>query len=148
MRRDLTPTQEKILNFITATIREHDRSPTIREIGEEVGISSTNGVRYHLAILEKLGYIRRNRGISRGIEWREHHIKTEGRGVTEIPLVGQVAAGRPILAVENIEGVLAVDEMLARSLPRTASAARRDDDRPGSSVNGWPPPASSEQWPR
>ncbi len=136
MRRDLTPTQEKILNFITATIREHDRSPTIREIGEEIGISSTNGVRYHLAILEKLGYIRRNKGISRGIEWREHHIKTEGRGVTEIPLVGQVAAGRPILAVENIEGVLAVDEMLARSKECFALRVSGDSMRDAGILNG------------
>jgi repressor LexA len=136
MRRDLTPTQEKILNFITATIREHDRSPTIREIGEEIGISSTNGVRYHLSILEKLGYIRRNKGISRGIEWREHHIKTEGRGVIEIPLVGQVAAGRPILAVENIEGVLAVDEMLARSKECFALRVSGDSMRDAGILNG------------
>jgi len=136
MRRDLTPTQEKILNFITATIREHDRSPTIREIGEEIGISSTNGVRYHLSILEKLGYIRRNKGISRGIERREHHIKTEGRGVTEIPLIGQVAAGRPILAVENIEGVLAVDEMLARSKECFALRVSGDSMRDAGILNG------------
>lgn len=115
MRHDLTGMQEKILDFIVETIRDHDRSPTIREIGEELGISSTNGVRYHLSILEKLGYIRRRPGISRGIEWLEHHPRAgaESRG-REIPLVGRVAAGRPILAVENIEGVLAVDEMVAR----------------------------------
>jgi repressor LexA len=116
MRHDLTPTQEKILNFITETIRDHDRSPTIREIGEEAGISSTNGVRYHLSVLEKLGYIKRRKGISRGIEWLEHHVKARpGNGVLEIPLVGRVAAGSPILAVENVEGMLAVDEMLARN---------------------------------
>jgi len=115
MRHDLTPTQERILRFISETIRDHDRSPTIREIGEEAGISSTNGVRYHLSILEKLGYIKRSRGISRGIEWLEHHPRsTPSRSTVEVPLVGRVAAGSPILAVENIEGVLAVDEMLAR----------------------------------
>lgn len=115
MRHNLTPTQERILNFITDTIREHDRSPTIREIGEEAGISSTNGVRYHLSVLEKLGYIKRRKGISRGIEWLEHHVKAAPeRGTMEIPLVGHVAAGTPVLAEENIEGRLAVDEMLAR----------------------------------
>jgi repressor LexA len=116
MRHDLTPTQEKILNFITETIRDHDRSPTIREIGEEAGISSTNGVRYHLSVLEKLGYIKRRKGISRGIEWLEHHVKAApSRNTLEIPLVGRVAAGSPILAVENVEGMLAVDEMLTRN---------------------------------
>jgi repressor LexA len=116
MRHDLTPTQEEILNFITETIRKHDRSPTIREIGEEAGISSTNGVRYHLSILEKLGYIKRSKGISRGIEWLEHHAKvSRERSTVEIPLVGRVAAGVPMLAEENIEGRIAVDEMIARS---------------------------------
>jgi len=116
MRDDLSPTQRKILEFITETIRDHDRSPTIREIGEEIGIASTNGVRYHLSILERRGYIKREKGISRGIEWREHHPRSGATdGANEIPLVGGVAAGRPILAVENIEGVIAVDEMFAKS---------------------------------
>jgi len=116
MRNDLSPIQEKILTYITETIRDHDRSPTIREIGEAFGIASTNGVRYHLSALEEKGYIKRERGISRGIEWREHHSRTEARSNShEVPLLGQVAAGRPILAVENIDGVIAVDEMLTRS---------------------------------
>jgi repressor LexA len=116
MRHDLTPIQEEILNFITETIRKHDRSPTIREIGEKADISSTNGVRYHLSILEKLGYIKRSKGISRGIEWLEHHVKvSRERSTVEIPLVGRVAAGVPVLAEENIEGRIAVDEMIARS---------------------------------
>ena len=116
MRHDLTPIQEEILNFITETIWKHDRSPTIREIGEKAGISSTNGVRYHLSILEKLGYIKRSKGISRGIEWLERHVKAgPSRSTVEIPLVGRVAAGVPVLAEENIEGRIAVDEMIARS---------------------------------
>jgi repressor LexA len=73
-------------------------------------------VRYHLSILEKLGYIKRSKGISRGIEWLEHHVKREAaRSTVEIPLVGRVAAGAPVLAEENIEGRIAVDEMIARS---------------------------------
>jgi repressor LexA len=141
MRHDLTPTQEKILNFITETIRDHDRSPTIREIGERVDISSTNGVRYHLTILEKLGYIRRNRGISRGIEWLEHHPAAAGKrpeagSVTEIPFVGSVAAGRPILAVENIEGVLTVDEMLTKSKECFALRVSGDSMRDAGILNG------------
>lgn len=114
IRDDLSTVQKKILEFITENIRDHDRSPTIREIGEEFGISSTNGVRYHLKVLEERGYIKRERGISRGIEWREHHVPSPARAnASEIPIVGQVAAGSPILAVENVEGVMAVDEMFA-----------------------------------
>jgi repressor LexA len=116
MRHDLTEVQRKILDFIVETIKRHDRSPTIREIGEEFGISSTNGVRYHLSILEDRGYIRRRRGISRGIEWLEHHLLSDdAKGRVQVPLIGSVAAGSPVLAVENIEGMLAVDEMFARS---------------------------------
>jgi repressor LexA len=115
LRRDLTAIQQQMLDYISDTIREHDRSPTIREIGEEIGISSTNGVRYHLSVLEERGYIRRRRGISRGIEWLEHHIRDSEQEADEIPLLGRVAAGSPILAVENVEGVLAVDEMFTRS---------------------------------
>jgi repressor LexA len=137
MRQDLTPTQEKILNFITETIRDHDRSPTIREIGEEAGISSTNGVRYHLTILEKLGYIKRSKGISRGIEWLEHHIKAEPpSGTLAIPLVGRVAAGTPILAVENIEGMLAVDEMLAKDEDCFALRVNGDSMRDAGIIDG------------
>ena len=127
MRSDVTETQRKILEFITETIGEHDRSPTIREIGEEFGIASTNGVRYHLRVLEKRGYIKREKGISRGIEWREHHARPDARtNASEIPLVGRVAAGQPILAVENVEGVIAVDEMFARS--KDCFALRVDGD--------------------
>lgn len=137
MRHNLTPTQERILNFITETIRDHDRSPTIREIGEEAGISSTNGVRYHLSVLEKLGYIKRRKGISRGIEWLEHHVKAgPERNTMEIPLVGHVAAGTPVLAEENIEGRLAVDEMLARDEECFALRVNGDSMRDAGIIDG------------
>ena len=137
MRSDITETQKKILEFITETIREHDRSPTIREIGEEFGIASTNGVRYHLRVLEKRGYIKREKGISRGIEWREHHARPDARtNASEIPLVGRVAAGRPILAVENVEGVIAVDEMFARSKECFALRVDGDSMRDAGIMNG------------
>jgi repressor LexA len=137
MRHDLTPTQEDILNFITETIRKHDRSPTIREIGERAGISSTNGVRYHLSILEKLGYIKRSKGISRGIEWLEHHVKQEAaRNTVEIPMVGRVAAGVPVLAEENIEGRIAVDEMIARDEECFALRVNGDSMKNAGIING------------
>ena len=137
MRHDLSPAQEKMLEYIVATIRERDRSPTIREIGERFGISSTNGVRYHLSVLEEKGYIKRERGISRGIEWREHHPRaTAARGGVEIPLVGHVAAGGPILAVENVEGVLAVDEMFAGSKDCFALRVRGDSMKDAGIMSG------------
>lgn len=137
MRQDLTPVQERILKFIIETIRDHDRSPTIREIGEEFGIASTNGVRYHLSALEKQGYINRRSSISRGIELREHHAAAGERAASaSIPLVGSVAAGRPILAVENIEGVLAVDEMFARSAECFALRVSGDSMKGAGIFNG------------
>jgi len=137
MRHDLTPVQEKMLEYIVGTIRERDRSPTIREIGERFGIASTNGVRYHLSALEEKGYIKRERGISRGIEWQEHHSSaTAARGGVEIPLVGHVAAGRPILAVENVEGVLAVDEMFAHSKDCFALRVHGDSMKDAGIMNG------------
>lgn len=137
MKDDLTPVQGKILDFITQTIREHDRSPTIREIGERFGIASTNGVRYHLSALEEKGYIKREPGISRGIVWREHHPRGAGaRGGVEIPLVGHVAAGSPILAVENVEGVLAVDEMFAHSKGCFALRVRGDSMKDAGIMSG------------
>jgi repressor LexA len=137
IRNDLSPVQKKILEFITETIRDHDRSPTIREIGEEFGISSTNGVRYHLRVLEERGYIKRERGISRGIEWREHHVPSPARAnANEIPLVGQVAAGSPILAVENVEGVMAVDEMFATNDECFALRVKGDSMKDGGIFDG------------
>jgi repressor LexA len=136
IRDDLTPTQKQMLAFIAETIRDHDRSPTIREIGEAFNISSTNGVRYHLKVLEEKGYIRRERGISRGIEWREDHVFPGDVAVNTIPLIGQVAAGRPILAVENIEGRIAVDEMFARSRECFALRVNGDSMRDAGIVDG------------
>ena len=137
MRHGLSPVQEKMLEYIVATIREHDRSPTIREIGERFGIASTNGVRYHLSALEEKGYIKREPGISRGIVWREHHPRgAAARGGVEGPIVGHVAAGRPILAVENVEGVLAVDEMFAHSKDCFALRVRGDSMKDAGIMDG------------
>lgn len=137
IRDDLSPTQKRILKFITETIRDHDRSPTIREIGEAFDISSTNGVRYHLKVLEERGYIKRERGISRGIESREYHVPSPARAnASEIPIIGQVAAGSPILAVENIEGVIAVDEMFVRDGESFALRVSGDSMKNGGIFDG------------
>lgn len=104
VRERLTGRQKDILNFIERMI-VGGRSPTIREIGEQFGISSTNGVRSHLEALMKKGYIRRQGLVSRGIEL----VRDLSGPVGRVPLVGSVPAGYPIDAVENIEGEIAVD---------------------------------------
>jgi repressor LexA len=90
----------KILAFIQRFARENGYPPTIREIGHEFGIASTNGVRYYLSMLEKAGHLRRSGRISRGIG------PTAPYQVPAIPILGRVAAGQPILAEENHEGAL------------------------------------------
>ncbi|GAB4326300.1 MAG: transcriptional repressor LexA [Candidatus Zixiibacteriota bacterium] len=103
---ELTKRQQEIYEFLRETIYHDGRPPTMREIGERFGIKSTNGVREALAVLERKGYIRRAPYLSRGIELVED-IPTN---VLPIPVVGRVAAGLPLLAVENIDGHVAVDQ--------------------------------------
>jgi len=95
----------KILAFIQKFTREHGFPPTIREIGHAFEISSTNGVRYYLNLLEKGGHLKRSGRISRGIG------PTAPQAATGIPILGRVAAGQPILAEENREGTLETIEM-------------------------------------
>lgn len=94
----------EILAFIQRFSREHGYPPTIREIGQAAGISSTNGVRYHLNLLEKGGHLKRSGKISRGIE-------SARATATGIPILGRVAAGQPILAEESLEGTLEMDDL-------------------------------------
>ena len=95
----------EILKFIRGFQQEHGLPPTIREIGRAFGISSTNGVRYYLTLLEKAGYLKRRGRVSRGSSL----LATVAR--TGIPLVGRVAAGQPILAEECIEDLIDVGQV-------------------------------------
>jgi repressor LexA len=106
--------------FIQRFRRERGSSPTIREIGEQFHISSTNGVRYYLNLLEKSGFIRRNRRISRGIG----PVGAPAGGA--IPVLGQVAAGRPILAEENWSGSLDLPGMFGETERLFALRVRGD----------------------
>jgi len=113
MRKPLTQRQQAIYDFIAQTIRARGAPPTIREIMDEFTISSTNGVRTTLAALEKKGHIRRHARLSRGIElvdYVEHEPLSSD--LREVPVIGRVAAGEPILATQNIESTLQVDKAL------------------------------------
>lgn len=92
--KDLSPKQDQILEFLRAFIEEKDYPPSIRDIQEGCGISSTSVVDYNLRKLEDKGYIRRDREISRGIEV----LGSRGRRtrIVEIPVLGSIAAGQPI----------------------------------------------------
>ena len=96
----------EILSFIQRFARERGYPPTIREIGKEYGISSTNGVRYYLNLLEKEGHLKRSNRISRGIEGMAKQAQRSG-----IPVLGRVAAGQPILAEESLDGTVEPGEM-------------------------------------
>ncbi|AFV11583.1 LexA repressor LexA [Thermacetogenium phaeum DSM 12270] len=100
MKKNLSRRQEMILNFIQKTIDARGYPPSVREIGDAVGLKSSSTVHTHLVKLEKKGYIRRDPTKPRAIE-----IVNNNSAVVRVPVVGRVAAGTPILAVENIEGV-------------------------------------------
>ena len=113
MGKELTSRQKEILDFIREMIENKGFPPTIREIGEKFKIASTNGVRAILSALSKKGYIRRKPLVSRGIELVQKTKVLFDFGRKEdyvaVPLLGRIAAGLPTLAVENIEGSIAVD---------------------------------------
>lgn len=164
MRKPNPPAEREqaILEFIATSLRDRGYPPTIREIGEAFGISSTNGVRYYLDRLEQAGRIRRDRWTSRGIELQaieggermaprgvESSATTRPRGAAaaplasatgpaarhaaarhaasfEIPILGRVAAGMPLLAEENVEDTLVVDGAMVKSGKHFALRVRGD----------------------
>ena len=105
MKNQITDRQQEIYDFIRATIGHRGIPPSMREIGEQFGIRSTNGVEGHLAALERSGLITRERGKSRGI----FLAGGGGRSLATVPLLGRVAAGVPVLSPENREGDVMVD---------------------------------------
>jgi len=112
-RSVLTDRQREILDFITQSIRERGYPPTLREIGLHFGIRSTNGVNDHLRALEKKGYLQREDLKSRALRpvGVRGPVRASGQDddFVEVPLVGRVAAGVPLLAVENVEDTVRVD---------------------------------------
>jgi repressor LexA len=135
--KDLTDRQKLILDFISASIRERGYPPTLREIGKHMGIKSTNGVSDHLRALKRKGYLDRTRLKSRALtltkpeagqaEGKENQLTPlempqeqfgqvlpfrrpiENDDLIEIPILGRVAAGQPILAVEDARESVKID---------------------------------------
>ncbi len=114
MRKKLTHRQERIFNFICNHIREIGYPPTVREIAAEFEISE-KGAHDHLNAIEKKDYIRRVPGKPRAIEITEFLSKKLLQSVTEVPIVGRVAAGTPLLASQNIDGTLPLPNDMANA---------------------------------
>jgi repressor LexA len=122
--RDLTPRRRRIVQVIEDSVRSNGYPPSMREIGEAVGLASTSSVSYQLSVLEEKGYLRREArrprtaavrtsahpaaGRSAGQTWEQ----IEGQAITRVPLVGRIAAGGPILADELIEDVIPLPRQL------------------------------------
>jgi repressor LexA len=112
MLPELTPRQKRIYDFIAGAIRDNGYAPSIPEIGQRFNITSTRGVFDHLKALENKGYIKRVG--KRAIEILSSKDRSPFPEATEIPIVGRIRAGAPILAEENIEGFFPVASELAR----------------------------------
>ena len=105
MDLDLTKRQQEIFDFIKKYSAKYGYPPTVRDIGKAVGLASSSTVHAHLANLEKLGLLRRDPSKPRAIEMLDRAVE-QVRSIVRpdgLPLVGQVAAGSPVLAEENIE---------------------------------------------
>ena len=108
---NLTDRQLAILNVIEEHMRRRGYPPSVREIGEAVGLTSTSTVHAHLGTLQRLGYLRRDPTKPRAIEVRYDAVSgtaAERRPVRHVPVVGDVAAGTDVLAQENIEELMPV----------------------------------------
>ena len=114
----LTTRQQEIWQFLVEYVDDHGYPPTVREIGDAVGLASPSTVHAHLANLERAGLLRRDPTKPRAIELigRRRSESSAARTATPVlPLVGRIAAGGPLLAEESVEGEIAVPEPLGRN---------------------------------
>jgi repressor LexA len=111
---ELTGRQQEIWNFLVDYVDRHGYPPTVREIGEAVGLASPSTVHAHLANLERAGLLRRDPTKPRALELLGRDKAADGVVVElpKLPLLGQIAAGGPLLAEQNIEDEIAVPETL------------------------------------
>ena len=118
MPNHLNNRQQQILDFLRTHARDHAYPPTVREIGQAVGLSSSSTVQNHLNSLEARGYIKRDPAKSRTVEVVGASSQPVAAGsrtsnIIALPLVGRVAAGTPVLATENIADTLSVGPEIA-----------------------------------
>jgi repressor LexA len=109
-KKTLTIKQERVLNFLKKFVGDAGYPPTVREIASGLGMAGPHGAKKILDILERKGYIRKSARGSRAIDI----VGNRGGSTMIVPVVGTIRAGRPLLAVENIEGNLTVDASIAR----------------------------------
>ena len=110
----LTKRQQEILKVVQDHVAQHGYPPTVREIGDAVGLTSSSTVHAHLQALETRGALRRDPAKPRAIDLTERSSRrTEGTRL--LPLLGQIAAGSPILAEQNVEEEIAVPDLLTAS---------------------------------
>jgi repressor LexA len=113
----VTDRQRAILDYLRGFVDEHGYPPTVREIGEAVGLRSPSTVHAHLAQLERAGHLRRDPTKPRALELtdrRREAAAAEAADVHRLPLVGEIAAGGPLLADQNVEDYVSVPEPLAK----------------------------------
>lgn len=123
---ELTPEQERVFSYIIKYRQETGFPPTVREIGDALGYKSPNNVRQHLRLIEQKGFIKLLQGKARGIEITAgipDEIELDPVGV---PLIGSVAAGKPITAIENIDGYITLDKSIFRGEDLFALRIRGD----------------------
>jgi len=111
----ITTKQQEILDYIKSQILNKGYPPAVREICEAVHLKSTSSVHSHLESLEKNGYIRRDPTKPRAIEIVDDSFNLSRREIVNVPVIGTVTAGQPILATENIEGYF---PLLSEDMPR------------------------------
>jgi repressor LexA len=119
----LTARQQEIWQFLVDYVDRHGYPPTVREIGEAVGLASPSTVHAHLANLERAGLLRRDPTKPRALDLIGHRRESRAGGAApavaaeadKLPLLGQIAAGAPLLAEENVEERIAVPEPLGRN---------------------------------
>ncbi len=137
----LTSRQQQIYEFVTRYADRHGYPPTVREIGDAVGLASPSTVHAHLANLERAGYLRRDPTKPRALELvgRERPAADpatvgEAGRVRVLPLVGQIAAGGPLLAEENVEDHMAVPEPLSSGVGEEFLLRVRGDSMIGAGI--------------
>lgn len=133
MAKGLTARQEAVLQFVVRYIQEIGYPPSIREIGENFGIRSLRGVTVHLDALQRKGYIERA-NTPRSIRIT-HPAYQPGQKVTMLPLVGQIAAGAPILADENVEDLVPVPSEMVRNIAGAYILRVRGDSMSAEGIN-------------